>query len=302
MKKFVLFVLVMASMAACKKNDEPEAVKNEQEVVDEPEVTENEQEETGKPEVTKVESNCIFDSNIDDFIDSRNPTLNIYVDGVFIGVWPGNKLDSAYDGATPVYGNITDTKVYVNLKPGKHSYHTIFYSGKVLSCEFQTVEKKFVVEETGITSVLVDFAYNVKTTSDTVLDILGEYTIKVPEGYAYSTNYGDESISFKAYSDNGNTIVCTSDLYVTDDTLYAPENEYVKEFKLPGSDSVVRTQTFPNIEIIGGKGLLYYTSDKYSSGYFFMKQNDCYVQLFSVNFDIANISELKSILLTVEKQ
>ena len=290
MNKFVLFVLVMASiMAACKKNDAPEAIEEEQEIIDE-------------PEVNKIESNCIFDSNVGIYGDYKNPTLNIYVDGVFIGVWPGNQLDSAYVGATPDYGNITDTKVYVNLKPGKHSYHTFFYSGKVLSCEFQSVEKKFVVEETGITSVLVDFAYNVKTTSDTVLDILGEYTIKVPEGYAYSTNYGDESISFKAYSDNGNTIVCTSDLYVTDDTLYEPENEYVKEFKLPGSDSVVRTQTFPNIEIIGEKGLLYYTSAKYSSGYFFLKQNDCYILLFSVNFDIANISELKSILLTVEKQ
>ncbi|MBR5167026.1 MAG: hypothetical protein IKW86_03030 [Salinivirgaceae bacterium] len=290
MNKFVLFVLVMASiMAACKKNDAPEAIEEEQEIIDE-------------PEVNKIESNCIFDSNVGIYGDYKNPTLNIYVDGVFIGVWPGNQLDSAYVGATPDYGNITDTKVYVNLKPGKHSYHTFFYSGKVLSCEFQSVEKKFVVGETGMTSVLVDFAYNVKTTSDTVLDILGRYTIKVPEGYAYSTNYGDESISFKAYSDNGNTIVCTSDLYVTDDTLYAPENEYVKEFKLPGSDSVVRTQTFPNIEIIGEKGLLYYTSAKYSSGYFFLKQNDCYILLFSVNFDIANISELKSILLTVEKQ
>ena len=283
MKKFVLIVLVMASLAACKKNDEPE-------------VTEEEQ------EVTKVESNCIFDSNVGIYGDYKNPTLNIYVDGVFVGVWPSNQLDSAYDGAVPDYGNITDPKVYVNLKPGKHSYHTIFYSGKVLSCEFQTVEKKFVVGETGTTSVLVDFAYNVKTTSDTVLDILGEYTIKVPEGYAYSTNYGDESISFKAYSDNGNTIVCESDAYVTNDTLYAPEKEYVKKFKLPQSDSVVRTQTFPNMEIIGEKGLLYYTTDKKSSGYFFMKQKDCYILLFSVNFDIANISELKSILLTVEKQ
>ena len=276
MKKFVLLVLIMASMAACKKSDVQEAIEEE--------------------------SNCIFDSNVGVYGDYKNPTLNIYVDGVFVGVWPGNQLDSAYVGATPVYGNITDTKVYVNLKPGEHSYHTIFYSGKVLSCEFYTVEKKFFVEETGVTSVLVDFAYNVKTTSDTVLDILGEYTIKVPEGYAYSTNYGDESIWFKAYSDNGNTIVCERDLYVTDDTLYAPEKEYVKLFKLPQSDSVVRTLTFPNMEIIGEKGLLYYTTGKISSGYFFLKQKDCYILLFSVNFDIANISELINILLTVEKQ
>lgn len=297
MKRFVLFVLVMASIPACKKNDEPEAIKDKQEELDAPEVIEDEQ------EVNKAESNCVFDSNVEDFIDSQNPTLNIYVDSVFVGVWPNNQLDSAYVGATPVYENITDTKVYINLKPGGHSYHTIFYSGKVLSCEFQTEEKKFVVEESGMTSVLIDFAYNVKMTTDTaVLDILGRYTIKVPKGYTYSTNYGDESIRFKAYSDNGNTIVCDCDLYATADTLYAPEKEYVKLFKLPQSDSVVRTQTFPNMEIIGEKGLLYYTTDKISSGYFFLKQKDCYMLIFSVNFDIANISELINILLTVEKQ
>lgn len=275
MNKFVLFVLVVASMVACKKNDEPEII--------------------------KAESNCIFDSNVGDYINCLNPTLNIFVDGVFVGVWPNNRLDSAYVGATPDYGNITDTKVYVNLKSGEHSYHTIFYSGEVLSCEFQTTEKKFIVEETGMTSVLIDFSSNVKTTSDTVLDILGLYTMKVPKGYTYYTSYGDESYSFQAYSDNGNTIVWDSEFYATD-TLYAPEKEYVKLFKLPQSDSVVRTQTFPNMEIIGEKGLLYYTTDKISSGYFFMKQKDCYILLFSVNFDIAYISELKSILLTVEKQ
>lgn len=270
----MLIALAMISLVACNKKNEPEKIKN-------------------KP-------NCIFDSNIEDYINCLNPTLNIYIDNVFVGVWPNGQLDSAYVGAIPNNKNIADAKVYVTLPPGEHTYHTIFYSGEILSCEFQTTEKKFVVEETGMSTVLIDFASNVKVTSDTVLDIFGQYKLKVPKEYVYSLSYGDCSYSFKTYSDNGNTIEWDNDIYATD-TLYELRNEYVRKYKLPQTDSVIRSQTFPYMEIIGEKGVLYYVTDKISSGYFFIKQEDFFILLFSVVLNVDNISELKNILLTVEK-
>ena|GEM_PF-2543032 len=269
MKNKILTLVLAMLFASCEKDDKKDSI------------------ETTK---TVFYTNAQIVTNCGDF------NVDVYIDEEYKGT-----LQTAYSaGETSILCNAKaedGSLLIVNLKQGKHTYKAI------PDCvEKEVYYGEFNIENTGCQSVFIDIFNSEIIKTDTIADIFGLYTIKVPKGYTYSASYGDCSYSFKTYSDNGNIIIeWDSEIYATD-TLYELKNVYVKNYKLPQSDSVIRSQTFPNMEIIEKKGLLYYTTDKISSGYFFIKKEDHYILLFSIVIDINNISELKNILLTVEKQ
>ena len=134
MKKLLFIALILATFASCKKDDE-----------------------SAQPEEPQKQYNCVFDSNAKDISRTPNPAYNIYVDSVFVGMWPGCVLDSAYyDAVINDYENIEDTKVYLTLMPGKHSFRACKYSGYKLSYDFTIVKGDFIIPDTGLVSVFID--------------------------------------------------------------------------------------------------------------------------------------------------
>ncbi len=132
--KIVLSALsILVAFVGCKKTDEPVS-----------------------PEEPEEQYNCVFDSNVGELRNFRNPTYNIYVDSLFVGVWPNNRIDSAYFGAITDYEDITDTKVYVTLKPGKHSFKARLFCGTELFSDGDIVKGDFIVPDTGYVFVLID--------------------------------------------------------------------------------------------------------------------------------------------------
>ena len=134
--KSLIALLLVVAFAGCKKDDN----------------------EPVEPEEPKVQYNCIFDSNISDYTNVKNPTFNIFVDSVHVGVWPGNRIDSVRLGMEVNYEGLTDTKVYLNLTPGEHSYKAYLYSGETaLYPNLTLVKGTFSVPDTGSVSVLLDY-------------------------------------------------------------------------------------------------------------------------------------------------
>lgn len=137
MEKMFLFVFLLVSMLACNKNTEP--------------VTESDG-KTVKPILEDF--NCVFDWN-DSLVPNCGPfTANVFVDGIFIGVWPGNWIDSVYDGLNfddREYSKPSTSKVYAKLTPGEHTYSDRLYCGfdTFFSGSNSDYTGKFVVPDTG---------------------------------------------------------------------------------------------------------------------------------------------------------
>ena len=159
-------------------------------------------------EEPKEQYNCIFDSNVAEITNILNPTFHIFVDNAPVGVWPGNRIDSFYVGMEANYEGLTDTKVYLNLEPGEHSYEAYFYYGISLRPGYSLVQGKFTIPDTGSVSVLIDYN-NVESDETTpfecggvinpTIDIfrIGFGTITHPEGFTCVQNQGDCDTDFQ---------------------------------------------------------------------------------------------------------
>lgn len=92
------------------------------------------------------------------------------------------------------------------------------------------------------------------------------------------------------------------------DTLYEAKAEYVKNFKLPQTDSIIRSQTYHIRKIIEQNGneigILYYTTSsdllQNAEGHFFIKNNNIYIELFNVSFILSKLQEVNQLLSTIK--
>ena len=311
--KSLIALLLVAAFASCKKdNDEP--------VV---------------PEEPKEQYNCIFDSKISDFKNVTNPTFIIFVDSVQVGVWPGNLIDNYHidmEANYTLYGNkylgmevnyqgLTDTKVYLNLTPGEHSYEAYFYSGISLDPSYTKEKGVFTVPDTGSVSVSIDY-HNCKSyvtpppfgcyvVEDWTIDIfrIGFGTITQPEGFDCVRVQGDCDINFQLSSDEQKINIESNTAYYAVDTIYNVDSVYKEPFLIPKSsasyaktDSIVKI--YDNLErIYNGDsevGLLYYSAnaDSIAEGRYFIKKDKFYVLFFRVSFDINKLQTISEILST----
>lgn len=295
--KSLIALLLVAAFASCKKDDnEPVA-----------------------PEEPKEQYNCIFDSNISDLTNATNPTFNIFVDSVQVGVWPGNRIDSFYIGVSANYEGLTDTKVYLNLTPGEHSYKAIFYSGKTaLYPDYTMVKGSFTVPDTGSVSVLLDY-YKIEAEEgiepfvciipwqDYTVDIFDKGTILVTEGFSVSKFYGDCDVTFFLCSENVD--IEYNSAYYAVDTIYNVDSVYKEPFLVPNtSASYIKTDSiakiYDHLERIykdeSEVGLLYYSTnaDSMAEGRYFIKKDNFYVLFFRVSFDINKLQTISEILST----
>ena len=311
--KSLIALLLVAAFASCKKdNDEPVA-----------------------PEEPKEQYNCIFDSKISDFKNVTNPTFLVFVDSSQVGVWPGNLIDNyhidreanytlydnRYLGMKPNYEELTDTKVYLNLEPGEHSYEAYFYYGISLNPDYTVVKGIFTVPDTGSVSVFIDYHNNSESyvtpppfgciVEPGPVDIfrIGFATITHPEGFTCVQNHGDCDTNFKLYSDEQKINIECNTAYYAVDTIFNVDSVYKEPFLVPwtsGSyaktDSIARV--YDNLERIYDEdsevGLLYYSTnaDSMAEGRYFIKKDKFYVLFFRVSFDINKLHTISEILST----
>lgn len=311
--KSLMALLLVVAFANCKKDS------------DEPVV----------PEEPNEQCNCIFDSKFSDFKNVTNPTFIIFVDSVQVGVWPGNLIDNfhisreanynnlygnLYLGMEPNYEKLTDTKVYLNLAPGEHSYEAYFYCGISLSPQYTMEKGIFAVPDTGSVSVSIDY-HNCKSyvtpppfgciVVSGSIDIfrIGFGTIIQPEGFDCVQNCGDCDCNFQLYSDEQKINIECNTAYYAVDTIYNVDNVYKEPFLVPWSsasyaktDSIARV--YDNLERIydgdSEVGLLYYSTnaDSIAEGRYFIKKDKFYVLFFRVSFDINKLQTISEILST----
>ena len=295
--KSLISLLLVVAFASCKKDDN----------------------EPVTPEEPKEQYSCIFDSNVADLTSAKNPTFNIYVDGVNVGVWPGNLIDNFHVGMEANYEGLTDTKVYLNLEPGEHSYEAYFYYGMSLEPGYSMVKGDFVVPDTGSVSVLID--YNNVESDETPpfvclvvpapIDIfrIGFGTITDPEGFTCVKKQGDCDTDFQLYSDEQKIYIESNTAYYAVDTVYNVDSVYKEPFLVPEtSASYVKTDSvakiYDNLERIYNEesevGLLYYSTnvDSMAEGRYFIKKDKFYVLFFRVSFDINKLQTISEILST----
>ena len=295
--KSLIVLLLIAAFAGCKKDDNEPVV----------------------PEEPKEQYNCIFDSNISDLTNATNPTFNIFVDSVQVGVWPGNRIDSFYIGVVANYEGLTDTKVYLNLSPGEHSYKAILYSGKTaLYPDYTMVKGSFTVPDTGSVSVLLDY-YKIEDEEgiepfvciipwqDYTVDIFDKGTILVTEGFSVSKFYGDCDVTFFLCSENVD--IEYNSAYYAVDTIYNVDSVYKEPFLVPNtSASYIKTDSiakiYDHLERIykdeSEVGLLYYSTnaDSMAEGRYFIKKDNFYVLFFRASFDINKLQTISELLST----
>ena len=305
--------MLVAAFASCKKdNDEPI-------VPDEP----------------KVQYNCVFDSKISDFKNVTTPPYLVFVDSVQVGVWPGNLIDNfhidreanytlngnRYLGMEPNYEELTDTKVYLNLTPGEHSYEAYFYCGISLSPEYTVTKGVFTVPDTGSVAVHLDYHNNESyvtpppfgclVVENWTADIfrIGFGTITYPEGFNCVQNCGDCDSNFQLYSDEQKVNIECNTAYYAVDTIYNVDSVYKEPFFVPyTSASYIKTDSivkiYDHIERIykdeSEVGLLYYSTnaDSMAEGRYFIKKDNFYVLFFRVSFDINKLQTISEILST----
>ena len=312
--KSLIALLLVAAFASCKKdNDEPI-------VPDEP----------------KVQYNCVFDSKISDFKNVTNPTFLVFVDSSQVGVWPGNLIDNfhidreanytlngnRYLGMEPNYEELTDTKVYLNLEPGEHSYEAYFYYGISLDPDYTVVKGIFTVPDTGSVSVFIDYHNNYESyvtpppfgcfVVDGYIDIfrIGFATITHPEGFTCVQERGDCDINLQLYSDEQKIYIESNTAYYAVDTIYNAGSEYKEPLLVPytsasykKTDSIAKI--YDHLERICADnaevGLLYYSTndDSMAEGRYFIKKDNFYVLFFRVRFDINKLQKISEILSTV---
>ena len=273
-----------------------------------------------EPEEPKEQYNCIFDSNVAEISNILNPTFHIFVDNAPVGVWPGNRIDSFYVGMEANYEGLTDTKVYLNMEPGEHSYEAYFYYGISLRPGYSLVQGKFTIPDTGSVSVLIDYN-NVESDETTpfecggvinpTIDIfrIGFGTITHPEGFTCVQNQGDCDTDFQLYSDEQKIYIECNTAYYAVDTIYNVDSVYKEPFLVPEtSASYAKTdsiaKTYDNLERIYNEdsevGLLYYSTnaDSIAEGRYFIKKDNFYVLFFRVSFDINKLQKISEILST----
>jgi hypothetical protein len=313
--KSLIALLLVAAFASCKKdNDEPVA-----------------------PEEPKEQYNCIFDSKISDFKNVTNPTFLVFVDSSQVGVWPGNLIDNfhidreanytlygnRYLGMEPNYEELTDTKVYLNLEPGEHSYEAYFYYGISLNPDYTVVKGIFTVPDTGSVSVFIDYHNNYESyvtpppfgcfeepgPVDIFIFKIGFGTITQPEGFDCVQKRGDCDTNFKLYSDEQKIYIESNTAYYAVDTVYNVDSVYKEPFLVSESSaSYVKTDSvakiYDNLERIYNEesevGLLYYSTnaDSMAEGRYFIKKDKFYVLFFRVSFDINKLQTISEILST----
>ena len=271
-------------------------------------------------EEPKEQYNCIFDSNVAEITNILNPTFHIFVDNAPVGVWPGNRIDSFYVGMEANYEGLTDTKVYLNLEPGEHSYEAYFYYGISLRPGYSLVQGKFTIPDTGSVSVLIDYN-NVESDETTpfecggvinpTIDIfrIGFGTITHPEGFTCVQNQGDCDTDFQLYSDEQKIYIECNTAYYAVDTIYNVDSVYKEPFLVPESSaSYAKTDSiakiYDNLERIYNEesevGLLYYSTnaDSMAEGRYFIKKDKFYALFFRVSFDINKLQTISEILST----
>ena len=296
----LIALLLVVAFAGCKKDDN----------------------EPVKPEETKEQYNCIFDSNVADLSNAKNSTFNIFVDSVQVGVWPGNLIENFRIGMVANYEGLTDTKVYLNLTPGEHSYIAHFYSGIALDPNYTLVKGTFTVPDTGSVEVLLDYnkiEYDEEIEPFVCGGVVGSYidifrigfaTITHPEGFTCVQERGDCDINLQLYSDEQKIYIESNTAYYAVDTIYNAGSEYKEPLLVPytsasykKTDSIAKI--YDHLERICADnaevGLLYYSTndDSMAEGRYFIKKDNFYVLFFRVRFDINKLQKISEILSTV---
>ena len=175
--------------------------------------------------------------------------VDVYIDEEYKGT-----LQTAYSAdETSILCNekVEDGSLLtVNLKQGKHTYKAI------PDCvENRVFYGEFKIEFSECQSVFIDLLNSEHVKTDTKANIFELFTIKIPNGYSYSATCGDDSQIFSMYSNEGDVhFFAEYSPMIQKDTLYEAKAEYVRNFRLPQTDSIIRCQTYPIREIIEQNG------------------------------------------------